>query len=306
MPGESKQTTNQTSQATPYGPAAGSIDAILGKLNTQVGNSDLTANENSALDTLTANANLGNPYTGAIDSLATGLLNGGGAKDQAGNVSSGLGVLNDRLGGTATAGYSSLNDPALRAALDQIGTDVSGQINGQFAAAGRDLSGMNQQTLARGIAQAQAPLILQQFNADRAAQTDAAKSLFDAQNTTSGLLNTMNQQDLTNRQAGIDVGSAALQARDAGANQLLNVEAMRRGIPTQNLSGLLGTIAPVAQAFGTQTTNSTTTSQQPMLNQLLGAAIGGVGLLGGMGGFGSTGWLYGTGKGASGLLNKAA
>lgn len=305
MPGESKQTTNQTSQATPYGPAAGSINTILGKLNTQVGNADLTANENSALDTLTANANAGNPFTGQITSLATGLLNGGGAtandNDIRGNLSTYQGLLSPYASGSMIG-----NNPALKAQLDTLTSDIRNQVNGQFAAAGRDMSGANSQALGRGIAQGVAPVLAAQYNTDVERALGAASSLYGAGNQTFGILNDNNQTANTNAQTGIDVGSAALQARDSAANQLLAIEAQRRGIPVQSLSSLLGTIAPVAQAFGTQTTNSTTTSSQPLLNQLLGAAVGGLGLLGGMGGFGTGGWLYGTGKGASGLLNRAA
>lgn len=305
MPGESKQTTNQTSQATPYGPAAGSINTILGKLNTQVGNADLTANENSALDTLTANANAGNPFTGQITSLATGLLNGGGAtandNDIRGNLSTYQGLLSPYASGSMIG-----NNPALKAQLDTLTSDIRNQVNGQFAAAGRDMSGANSQALGRGIAQGVAPVLAAQYNTDVERALGAASSLYGAGNQTFGILNDNNQTANQNAQAGIDVGSAALQARDSAANQLLAIEAQRRGIPVQNLSGLLGTISPVAQAFGTQTTNATTTSSQPLLNQLLGAAVGGLGLLGGMGGFGTSGWLYGTGKGASGLLNRAA
>lgn len=305
MPGESKQTTHQTSQATPYAPARGSIDTILGKLNTQVGNTDLTANENSALDTLSANAKAGNPYAGSIDTLAQGLLSGGGATANDNSIRSNLtsyqGLLSPYASGSMIG-----NNPALKAQLDTLTQDITNQVNGQFAAAGRDMSGMNTQTLGRGIAQGVAPVLANQYNTDVDRALGAANSLYGAGNQTYGLLNDNNQIANQNAQAGIDVGSAALQAKDSAANQLLNVESMRRGIPTQNLSGLLGTIAPVAQAFGTQTTDSQTTSSQPLLNQLLGAAIGGVGLLGGMGGFGSNGWLYGTGKGASGLLNRAA
>lgn len=305
MPGEQKQTTNSTSQASPYAPAQGSIDAILKQLNNQIPNAGLNATENGALDTLTANANAGNPYTGSISDLASKLLSGGGATANDAGI---LSTLNDYKGllGKYASGSQIGNNTDLKAALDTISRDVTDQVNGQFAAAGRDFSGMNTQTLARGIAQGTAPVIAQQFNTDTDRAINAATSLYGAGNTTYGLLNQNNQQDLANRQTGIDVGSAALQARDSGANQLLNIEAMRRGIPTQNLSGLLGTISPVAQAFGTQTQNSTTTSQQPLLNSIIGGVTGGLGLLGATGGFGSTGWLYGTGKGATGLLNKAA
>ena len=71
---------------------------------------------------------------------------------------------------------------------------------------------------------------------------------------------------------------------------------MRRNLPVQNYSSLLGTIAPVGQAFGktsgTQTTNGGEST--------MGSILGGVGLLGQLGGFGKGGWLLGSG--GSGLL----
>lgn len=305
MPGEQKQTTNSTSQATPYAPAQGSIDAILKQLNEQVPKAGLNSTESGALDTLSANAQAGNPFTGKITGLATDLLNGGGAKANDNNLTANFSDYKGLLSPYASGSMIG-NNPALKAQLDQIASDVSNQVNGQFAAAGRDFSGMNQQTLARGIAQGTAPVIAAQYNADVDRALGAANSIYGAGNTTYGLLNNTNQQDLTNRQAGIDVGSSALQARDSGANQLLNIEAQKRGIPVSNLTTLLGAVSPVAQAFGTQTQNSTTTSQQPLLNTLIGGLTGGLGLLGATGGFGSGGWLFGTGKGASGLLNRSA
>lgn len=302
MGGSSTQTTKSTSQATPYGPAQGTIDNILGQLNTQANNAGLNATENSALDTLTKNAQDGNPYVGQISNLATGLLNGGGAQANDSAIKSNLtdyqGLLTPYANGSMIGSNS-----ALQAQLDQISRDVASRVNSQFAAAGRDSSGMNQQTLARGIAEGTAPVIAAQYNTDVDRALGAANSLYGAGNTTYGMLNQTQQAANGNAVQGIDVGSAALQAKDSPANQLLNIEQLRRSIPTSNLTGLLGSVAPVAQAFGTTNATSTTTSQQPLLNQLLGAAIGGVGLLSGTGAFGGSGWLYGTGKGASGLLN---
>ncbi len=40
--------------------------------------------------------------------------------------------------------------PGFGDAMKTLNSDISNQVNGQFAAAGRDLSGMNTQTLARG------------------------------------------------------------------------------------------------------------------------------------------------------------
>lgn len=302
MAGGSKQTTNSTTQTSPYGPAQGTIDNILSQLGNQVNNSGLTSTETGALDTLKANASAGNPFAGSISDAAKGLLNGGGAQNNDAAISNNFtdykGLLTPYANGSMIG-----NNPALKAQLDAITNDVTNQVNSQFAAAGRDGSGANLQTLGRGIAQGTAPVIAQQYNTDVDRSLGAANSIYGAGNTTTGLLNGTQQAANANKTTGVGVGSAALDAKNWGANSLLAEEAQRRGIPVQNLQTLLGAVSPVAQAFGTTNGTQTTQTQQPLLNTIVGGLTGGLGLLGGSGAFGPTGWLYGTGKTASGLFN---
>jgi hypothetical protein len=275
MGGTSTQQQQQTSTTSPYAPAQGTLDSILGQLNTQVPNSNLTSTETGALDTLKSNAQAGNPYAGAIGNAATSLLNGGGAQTNDGPISNNLtnyqGLLSPYASGSMVG-----NNPALKAQLDQISSDVSGDVNGQFAAAGRDGSAYNQQALARGIAQGEAPVIADQYNQDVQNQLNAANSLYGAGNTTYGLLNQNQQTANANQQAGVDVGSAALDANNYGANQLLAEEAQRRGIPLSSLTTLLGSVSPVAQAFGTNNSTSNGSSTESGAQQF-GQIAGGIG-----------------------------
>jgi hypothetical protein len=254
MGGTSTTQQQQTSSTTPFGPAQGSLNSILGQLNGQVPNASLTPTETGALDQLKTNAQAGNPFANAIGNAATGLLNGGGAQANDAGISQNFADLKGLLTPFANGSQVGKN-PALQGQLDQIASDVSNQVNGQFAAAGRDGSAFNQQALARGIAQGEAPVIAQQFNQDQQNQLNAANALFGAGNSAFGLLNQTNQAANANKQAGVGVGSAALDANNFGANQLLAEEAQRRGIPISALTTLLGAISPVAQAFGT--TNGT-------------------------------------------------
>ncbi len=274
MPGGSEQKQTSTSQASPYAPAQGSIDSILGKLNAQIPNADLNATESGALDALKANASAGNPYKGLLSENANSLLSGGGAQANDAGISSALADYKGLLSPYASGSMIGKND-ALKAQLDTISRDVSDQVNGQFAAAGRDFSGMNQQTLARGIAQGTAPVLAAQYNADADRALNAANSIYGASNTSYGLLNQNNQQANANKTAGIDVGNAALDANNWGANGLLSIEAQRRGIPVSNLQTLLGTISPVGQAFGTNTGTQTTTQKDDPLKTALSALIAG-------------------------------
>ncbi|HBF53299.1 MAG TPA: hypothetical protein DDW72_05225, partial [Afipia sp.] len=189
-------------------------------------------------------------------------------------ISSALSDYKGLLSPYASGSMIGKND-ALKAQLDTIASDVSNQVNGQFAAAGRDFSGMNQQTLARGIAQGTAPVLAAQYNADTDRALNAANSIYGASNTSYGLLNQNNQQANANKTAGIDVGNAALDANNWGANGLLSVEAQRRGIPVSNLQTLLGIVSPVGQAFGTNTSNTTGTTQDDPFKTALSALIAG-------------------------------
>lgn len=301
--GNSTQTTTSKSQTTPYAPAKAGVDSLLSNLTAQIPAAGMTGVENNALDALAANAASGNPYAGQIGDLASRLLSGGGAMDQAGNVSSGLADYNRRLGGIADGDMLRADgNPLLRGYLDTIGNDVSNRVNGMFAAAGRDMSGANLGTLARGISEGTAPILANQYNTDVQNMMNAAGSLYGAGNTTAGLLSGLNQQDLANRQAGGEASTVAQQAKDSAAQRALQVEQMRRDIPTSNYANLLGTIAPVAQAFGTTDATQKTTGGQSTASQILGGVLGGAGLLGKLGAFGSGGWLLGSGSGAAGLL----
>ena len=187
MGGQSSSTQTQQSTTAPWAAAQPDLSGILTQLGPLIQNSGLNSAESNAIGQLSANAAQGNPYSGSIDSYVRNLLGGGGATSQAGNLQGGLNTLQSQL--TPYANGSMIgNNPALEAQLAQIRTDVGNSVNGQFAAAGRDFSGMNQQTLARGIAQGEAPVIAGQYNQDVANQLSAANSLYGAQNSTGGLL----------------------------------------------------------------------------------------------------------------------
>ena len=163
------------------------LQSILGQLNTSLNNTGLTSAETGALNTLESNAALGNPYAGQIGNYANELLSGGGATNQAGAVNQNY--LDYRSAADALCQWSMIgNNPALAAQLAQIQADVTNQVNGQFAAAGRDFSGANANTLGRGIAAGTAPVIAAQYNQDVANQRAAQDALYAAGNTNAGTL----------------------------------------------------------------------------------------------------------------------
>ena len=250
-----RQATEQASQqatqqaTTPWAATSG----LLGNLLNQIGglSPNLTEAESGALGQLSANASAGNPWASQIGGVANTLLAGGGP-DRTPMVNGAYDQYRVALAPFARGDYvDPASDPALRSYLDVLKNDVSTQVNGMFAGAGRDLSGMNQQALARGITQAEAPVLLDAYNRALAGQRSAIDSLYGAGGQTAGLLSNFDQARLANQQAGIGAADAALTAQNWGPTQQLAVEAQRRGIPLQTLAAQYGMVLPAAQAFAT-------------------------------------------------------
>lgn len=265
MGGESKQTTTQSSQTEPWKAAQPALQGILGQLNSLIPNSGLSSTASGALDQLQQSANQGNPYAGQIDAYTQNLLNGGGANAQAGNIQSGFDAYKAQTNPLASnTNYDPMQTPGLADALAALKSDISGSVNGQFAAAGRDSSGYNQQTLGRGLAQGLAPVIVDQYNKNIQNQQTAAGNLYNASNTNGGLLAGLNQQSLANQGQGVTTANDALAAKNYGATQTLNLEQLRQSIPAQNL-GLLANIGVPIAGLGSQSSGTSNTTKQDSL-----------------------------------------
>lgn len=278
MGGKSESTQTQTSQTNPYANAAPGLNGILNSLNSMVpGAGSATGAQTGAINTLTANGQAGDPNAAAVSRATAGLLNGGGANNNNAAINQNYLNYQGLLNKTATGGNIGANS-ALKPALDAASTDVTNSVNGQFAAAGRDMSPSNTQALARGWAQGTAPIIASQYNTDVQRQMDAINGIYNGGNTTYGLLNGANATGNSNIGAGIAADPAAYAAGNAGANTVLQSEAQRFGIPAGQLMTLLGSVSPVAQAFGTQ--NGTASGTNTMSGaQQFGLLTQGVGNL---------------------------
>lgn len=253
------------------------LQGILGQLGAGLSNTGLTSAETGALNSLANNAARGNPYAPQIGNYANELLSGGGATNQAGAVTQNY--LDYRGALTPYASGSMIgNNPALAAQLAQIQSDVTNQVNGQFAAAGRDFSGANANTLGRGIAAGTAPVIAAQYNQDVANQRAAQDAAYTAGNTNAGILSGLQQQGLANKGQGVTVAGNALDAGNYGANAILAAEAQRRGIPVQAL-GLLAQIGVPIAGLGQQKSGTDTTTQEMSGADQFSRIAGGIGSL---------------------------
>lgn len=280
MGGESKQTQQTSSVSNPWEPAQGALKGILGQLDPLIANSGLSSVSTSAINQLQSSANAGNPYAGQIDSYTQNLLNGGGANNQAGNVQSGFDAYKAQTNPLASnTNYDPMQTPGLADALAALKSDITGSVNGQFAAAGRDSSGYNQQALGRGLTQGLAPVIVDQYNKNIANQQGAASNLYNASNTNAGLLAGLNQQGLANQQQGMTNSADALAAKNYGATQTLNLEQLKQSLPAQTL-GLLAQIGVPIAGLGGQTSGTSSTTNQMSGADQFGKIAGGIGNIG--------------------------
>jgi len=272
-----KSETKQQSTTEPWKPAQPALTSILGQLQGLIPNSGITPGMESAFGQLESNAQQGNPFAGQIGGVVGNLLNGGGATAQAPAIQSAFDTFKAQTNPLASnTNYDPMQTPGLADSLKTMMGDIGTSINGQFAAAGRDLSGMNTQTLARGLTQGLAPILTQQYNQNVQNQQGAASNLYNAGNTTGGLLAGLNQQGIANQVQGITSANDALTAQNYGPATMLQLEQLKQGIPMQNL-GLLTQIGVPIAGLGSQS-QGTSTTKQPW-SQTFGQIAGGLGSL---------------------------
>jgi hypothetical protein len=290
MGGQSKTTQQQTSSTDPWAAAAPALQGILGGLTAAVGPASvLSPAQTGALNSIEANAAQGNKFANPISDATMGLLNGGGAQNNDAAIRANLAGYTNALQPVAS-GANIGGNSALQPYLDAAKTDATNSINPMFAAAGRDLSPANMQALGRGWSTGEAPIIANQYNTDVQRQMDAIQNIYNAGNTTWGLLNQNQNQANANMQAGAGLAPSALDAGNWQGNTILQMEAMRTGIPMQNLTTLLGAVSPVAQAFGTQSSSGSSTSTMSPLQQA--TAWAGILNPSGSNAFNPTKWMF--------------
>jgi hypothetical protein len=279
MGGQSSTSQTQQSQTSPWTAAQPALQGILGQISTGLNNTGLTGAESGAIGQLEQNAGQAGQYAPAIQKYATDLLGGGGATDQSGNVNANYQRYVDQTNPLASnTNYDPYSTPGFKDALGTTISDITNSTNGQFAAAGRDFSGMNSQTLGRGIMQGVAPTIAAQYNQNVQNQQGAAGNLYQAGNTNAGLLSGMQQQALANKGAGVTAAGAATEAQNAPANAILQAEAARRGIPVQAL-GLLAQIGIPIAGLGSESSGSAQGTQNMSGAQQFATIASGLGSL---------------------------
>lgn len=257
--GTSTQKTQQqqNSSTEPWQNALPQLNGILGGISEGVNNYQPTGAEQGALGTLMSNAQATPNYAPQAMSLANDLM--GGGTNYGGMINDAYKQYQQQLSPYANGqNLDPTQAPGMAQLLETIRGDVGNSVNGMFAGAGRDLSGYNQQTLARGIAQGEAAPLLAQYNQNVQNQLGAAGNLFNAGGQTASALTGFDQQGYANRAQGLDYGiNGVPQAQNAQAQNVLGAAQTARNLPLNNLGLLENLTVPIAglgsQKTGTQT-----------------------------------------------------
>lgn len=255
--GSSKSKQSQQSSSEPWKVAAPFITDFLGKLP---GPQGVTDAQKDAFSQLESNVAAGNPYAGQIGATADAAF---GTESQSPTASAGYADFQRRMNPIADGTNQDLgNDPYLQQLLSQVGGDAQSRINAQFAAAGRDSSGMNQQAVARGVTQAQLPILVDQLNRERGRSDAAASALYGAGNTTANTVQGLDSAALADRSKGVGLANSALEAQNFGPTQIINLEEQLKSLPLDNASKLAeilfaaGQLGQQTQGTGTEKKSS--------------------------------------------------
>lgn len=300
---QTTQNTNTQGSSNPWLPTVQPLTDITAALSGGIPNYIPTPAEQNALAGLQETAAALPNYTDPAKSLIAQLMNGGavggavpGATGGAGGGSGGNTDLQNKIATQYNAYQEQLapfldpsyldptNVPGIQKALEVVRNDAANNTNALFAGAGRDLSGDNSMALGRGIAQAEAPILLGQYNTNVGVQRGAQDAAINNTLQTGGVENSLQQGQLSNILQGLGLTST-LGGLNTGANAMLQAGQAARGLPLNNLGQIEQLLLPIAglgkqfqqQSQGTGTSNTTSTASP------LSDILGGVKILGGLG-----------------------
>jgi len=259
-------TTNQSTTTGPYAPAIPAVNNIISQLSGLSTTPSSTTTD--ALRQLIDTASKGNPDASGIAGAVSGMINAS-TQPQIDQANAGYADYLKRLTPTANGDNLDIqNNPQIQKLLQVVSNNVANNVNSSFAASGRTASGANQQALATGITNAQAPILLNQYNTEQARTDQAASNLYGAANTTATTTASLDQLQKQLQAAGINIDPAALAAENWGPTQVAALSQQLQNLPIDQIASIANVLFPAAQ-LGSQSTgtkNSSTDTTQFGLN----------------------------------------
>lgn len=260
--GSSEKKGKSSQKTNPWAPAIPGLTSLIGQINDQAETGvGATDEQLDAFSQLKSNAAKGNPYAGDLHALTADLF---GAPSRSGTVDDAYGAIQGQLGDVASGKMLDVdNNPYLSEMLGNVSDSIYDRINASFAGSGRDITGnaAGLKAVGKGISEGTLPTLFNQYNLERNAQSDAAKTLFGAGTSAATTAQGLDDAALTNRLRGAGASELAMNADNYGPNTILNLEEQLKDMPAEDLANyvtLLGSIAGLGgQSTGTQKQSGT-------------------------------------------------
>lgn len=253
--GSSKEKKSSSQQQDPWAPTIPYLENYLSQVG-NLGAPGATAGQTEAYTNLADVYGSGNPYADQIGSLASDTLSG--VPSQSGMAQEAYTNLGETLSPYTSGEYLDVaSNPYMQGLLTSVGDQIQNRINAQFAGAGRDLSGINQQAIARGLTEGQLPLLFNQFNQQQQNQLNAANTLANTGLSTAQISQGLDQAALAGRATGVPLAESALGAQTWGPENLFNLEQIFKDLPASDLATMGSLLFPAAQLGQQQEGTST-------------------------------------------------
>ena len=254
--GSQAQQTQAQSQSAPWAPTQPQLESIISSLAGI--NPSVTPTQTNAINQIQSNSTSLPNFGPQLSQLTGGLLSN--IPNLNGQVGQAYSSLTNTLSPYTDPNFlNPTSNPTLQSALQYIQQQTTDNVNSQFAGAGRDLSPANSKALGYGVASAEAPLLVNQFNQNAQLQQGAANSLFQAANTA-------NNTYLNNAGWGTSNASNIPALSNMGPLASLAASNLGYSLPLSQLGGIEGLTLPIA-GLGGQTNSSGTSNTQSSYTQ---------------------------------------
>jgi len=254
--GESESRTQQSSETNPWAPTQPLLRDLISRLST-MSTTPSDGRTEGAMDDLIGTLRTSGPATtDTTRTVAQDLIS---TPDRTGAITDAYGDLTRRLSPVADGTNTNVaNNTQLQALLTQVGDEAQNRTNATFAAAGRDLSPDNSMAVARGVAQAQTPLLLDQFNRETARTDAAARDLSTVGIDGASRSTSMDVARGGLLRGGAELNTSASQSEADALSRILELEGGRERLPYDRMGWLTQLLYPMA-GFGGQSTGTSDT-----------------------------------------------
>lgn len=249
---KTQQWSSTNSTVTPYEKYQPGLDQIYNQLYGKANEAPLTGAENTAIAGIGQNSN---QFAPQINQLANDLFKGG--TDRTGMVQGSYDTLKGSLAPYTTMDTNPYSNEAFTKATNFMTDDIMNRVRSQYAASGYSPTGVGDygKSVGEGVARGIAPAWAQANNDLENRKLGAIGGLYSAGNTSAGILGGLDQTAIDNRIKGVGASEAASIADESQYRKMLEAEALRRGIPMQNLAQVSSLMVPMAQ-LGRQVTGT--------------------------------------------------